>query len=40
MKHIRYTTIMDFIVGFDRNQLIMMDFESNVDYDSWARVVD
>jgi transposase len=31
---------MDFIRGFDRNQLVMMDFESNVDPDSWARVVD
>ena len=31
---------MDFIQGFDRNQLVMMDFESNVAYDSWARVVD
>jgi len=31
---------MDFIQGFDRNQLVMMDFESNVSYDSWARVVD
>lgn len=31
---------MDFIQGFDRNQLIMMDFEANVDHDSWARVVD
>lgn len=31
---------MDFIKGFDRNQLVMMDFESNVAYDSWARVVD
>lgn len=31
---------MDFIQGFDRNQLVMMDFEANVDQDSWARVVD
>jgi transposase len=31
---------MDFIKGFDRDQLIMMDFESNVALDSWARVVD
>jgi len=31
---------MDFIKGFDRNQLIMMDFEANVAQDSWARVVD
>lgn len=31
---------MDFIKGFDRNQLIMMDFEANVEHDSWARVVD
>lgn len=31
---------MDFIKGFNRDQLIMMDFESNVALDSWARVVD
>ena len=31
---------MDYIVGFDRNQLVMMDFEANVEVDSWARVVD
>ena len=31
---------MDFIKGFDRNQLVMMDFEANVEHDSWARVVD
>jgi len=31
---------MDFIQGFDREQLIMMDFESNVASDSWARIVD
>ena len=31
---------MDFIKGFDRNQLVMMDFEANVAPDSWARVVD
>lgn len=31
---------MDFIRGFDRNQLVMMDFEANVEPDSWARVVD
>jgi len=31
---------MDFINGFDRNQLLMMDFESIVNQDSWARVVD
>jgi len=31
---------MDFIKGFDRNQLVMMDFEANVEPDSWARVVD
>ena len=31
---------MNFIQGFDRNQLVMMDFESNVAYDSWARIVD
>ncbi len=31
---------MDYIKGFDRNQLVMMDFEANVELDSWARVVD
>ena len=31
---------MDFINGFDRNQLLMMDFEATVSQDSWARVVD
>ncbi len=31
---------MDFIQGFDRNQLLMMDFESVVSQDSWARIVD
>ncbi|MFK5857279.1 MAG: IS1182 family transposase, partial [Bacteroidota bacterium] len=31
---------MDFIQGFERNQLVMMDFEANVAHDSWARVVD
>lgn len=31
---------MDFVNGFDRDQLIMMDFESNVAPGSWARVVD
>ena len=31
---------MDYIKGFDRNQLVMMDFEANVEVDSWARVVD
>ena len=31
---------MDFINGFDRDQLMMMDFEANVSSDSWARVVD
>jgi len=31
---------MDFINGFDRNQLLMMDFDSAVSQDSWARVVD
>lgn len=31
---------MDFIQGFDREQLIMMGFESNVAFDSWARIVD
>lgn len=31
---------MDYIKGFDRNQLVMMDFEANVEHDSWARVVD
>jgi len=32
--------IMDFIKGFDRNQLVMMDFEANVGHDSRARDVD
>ncbi len=31
---------MDFITGFDRDQLIMMDFESCLSPDSWARIVD
>ena len=31
---------MDFVNGFDRDQLMMMDFEANVSADSWARVVD
>ncbi len=31
---------MDFIQGFDRDQLILMDFESNVAPDSWAHIVD
>lgn len=31
---------MDFVNGFNRDQLIMMDFEANVAADSWARVVD
>jgi len=31
---------MDFVQGFERDQLVMMDFEANVPHDSWARVVD
>src|SRR5665811_467545 len=31
---------MDFITGFDRDQLVMMDFESCLGTDSWARIVD
>lgn len=31
---------MDFINGFNRDQLIMMDFESVIPPDSWARIVD
>ncbi|MBO3100321.1 IS1182 family transposase, partial [Gelidibacter pelagius] len=31
---------MDFITGFNRDQLVMMDFESCVGHDSWARTVD
>ncbi len=31
---------MDYIQGFDRDQLVMMDFESAVGPDSWARIVD
>ena len=32
--------VMDFITGFNRDQLVMMDFESAVGPDSWARIVD
>lgn len=31
---------MDFITGFNRDQLVMMDFESCLGPDSWARMVD
>lgn len=31
---------MEFITGFNRDQLVMMDFESCVGNDSWARTVD
>ena len=31
---------MDFITGFNRDQLVMMDFESCLGIDSWARIVD
>jgi len=31
---------MDFIKGLIRDQLVMMDFESTVGPDSWARIVD
>ncbi|MGK0136796.1 MAG: hypothetical protein ACI9DJ_000240, partial [Algoriphagus sp.] len=31
---------MDFIEGFDRNQLQMLSFDQFVKPDSWARVVD
>jgi len=31
---------MNFINGFDRNQLLIMDFESAISHDSWARIVD
>ena len=31
---------MDFIKGFNRDQLIMMDFESCLNPNSWARIVD
>lgn len=31
---------MDFQQGFDRNQLLMIDFDSMVNTDSWARIVD
>ncbi len=31
---------MDYIKGFSRDQLVMMDFDANVSYDSWARAVD
>ncbi len=31
---------MDFIQGFDRNQLQMISFDTIVKHDSWARIVD
>ena len=31
---------MDFVQGFDRNQLHVMSYEENVAQDSWARIVD
>ena len=31
---------MNFITGFNRDQLVMMDFESCLSIDSWARIVD
>lgn len=31
---------MDYIKGFNREQLVMMDFESCLAADSWARIVD
>lgn len=31
---------MDYITGFNREQLVMMDFESCLEADSWARIVD
>ncbi|WP_205649750.1 IS1182 family transposase [Aequorivita ciconiae] len=31
---------MEFITGFNRDQLVMMDFESCVGLESWARTVD
>lgn len=31
---------MDFIQGFNRNQLQMLSFDEFVTYDSWARIVD
>lgn len=31
---------MNFVNGFDRDQLMMMDFESNISHNSWARAVD
>jgi len=31
---------MDFIQGFDRNQLQMLSYDSFVKQDSWARIVD
>ncbi len=31
---------MDFIQGFDRNQLQMISFDTFVKQDSWARIVD
>ena len=31
---------MDFVQGFDRNQLQIMCYEDYVAHDSWARIVD
>ncbi len=31
---------MDYIQGFDRNQLQMISYDEFVKQDSWARVVD
>ncbi|MCM4169819.1 hypothetical protein KCTC52924_03599 [Arenibacter antarcticus] len=31
---------MDFITGFNRNQLVLMDFESCLSLDSWVRIDD
>ena len=35
-----HTFFMDFQHGFDRHQLRVMDFNSMVSTDSWARIVD
>ncbi len=36
----QYYETMDYVKGFDRDQLVMMDFEANVAQNSWVRAVD
>jgi len=31
---------MDYIKEFNRSQLVILDYESKVAHDSWARIVD